>query len=84
MDESGFSLSGSSSTSSSSLVDIDAISSPELSPQVDPTHDNSDLNQCVETLRGIIAAPDDELVRLALAADNDSERALNFYFQNNP
>lgn len=41
----------------------------------------NNLNTCVETIRGIVGdIGDAELMRLALAADNDSARAVNFYF----
>ena len=41
----------------------------------------NNLNTCVETIRGIVSdIGDAELMRLALAADNDSARAVNFYF----
>lgn len=42
------------------------------------------LDTCVETLRDVIGdIGDAALMRLALAADNDSARAVNFYFNEN-
>ena len=43
---------------------------------------NSQVERCIETLRGILgdAVPRRELLRVTLAADCDPNRALNFYF----
>ncbi|XP_073245445.1 uncharacterized protein [Porites lutea] len=43
---------------------------------------NSQVERCIETLRGVLgdAVPRRELLRVTLAADCDPNRALNFYF----
>ena len=43
---------------------------------------NSQVERCIEQLRDVLgdAVPRRELVRVTLAADCDSNRALNFYF----
>ena len=43
---------------------------------------NSQVERCIETLRGILGdtVPRRELLRVTLAADCDTNRALNFYF----
>ena len=44
--------------------------------------DSSQVTSCVETIQDIVGdtIPHDELVRAALAADCDANRALNFLF----
>ena len=44
--------------------------------------DGSRLDDCISQLRDIVGddVPRDELIRVALAADFDSNRALNFFF----
>ncbi|XP_066934739.1 uncharacterized protein [Clytia hemisphaerica] len=45
------------------------------------TGSSNDLEECIETLRHIIVdVGDEDLMRLALMADGDSTRALNFHF----
>ena len=43
---------------------------------------NNQVERCFEVLRGVLgdAVPRRELVRVTVAADCDSNRALNFYF----
>ena len=54
---------------------------PRNAPLLGDGNAVNDLNTCVETVRNIIGdIGDAELMRLALAADNDSARAVNFYF----
>ena len=74
------------SSDSSSLegyVDVRS-SSAEASPRVPFQQNENSLQECMETLRNVIGdePPYEDLMRLALAADNDSSRALNFYFEN--
>ncbi len=44
--------------------------------------DSERLEACISALRDIVGAsvPREELVRVALAADYDANRALNFFF----
>ena len=69
--------------------DDDNTSSSSSTPRIAPIlvggdETGNELNTCVETIRNVIGdIGDAELMRLALAADNDSARALNFYFNEN-
>jgi len=65
------------------FVDVRPLS-VEASPRVPFRQSENSLRECIETLRNVIGsdAPYEELMRLALAADNDCSRALNFYFEN--
>ncbi len=46
------------------------------------THDSSQLETCVSQLRDILGPliEQDQLVRVALAADYDLNRAVNYFF----
>ncbi|XP_013783752.1 uncharacterized protein LOC106467912 [Limulus polyphemus] len=84
------------SSMSSSLLDIEELTSainisgkePEATSdsssveELPLTHDSAQLEACVAQLRDIVgeSVPQEQLVRISLAADYDVNRALNFFF----
>ena len=61
---------------------MDGAEGSEECPLTDRLGGNPRVEQCIEVLSGILgdSVPRRDLVRVALAADCDPNRALNFYF----
>ena len=64
------------------LIDHDTDDSDDDDDDDVMPQGNSQVEHCIETLRGILGdtVPRRELLRVTLAADCDTNRALNFYF----
>lgn len=64
------------------LSQLDSRLTSSSSDEMFPTPDSTQLQDCVEAIQDIVGdtIPHDELVRAALAADCDANRALNFLF----
>ena len=63
-------------------IKLDSGVTSSSSDEMFPSPDSSQLQDCVETLQDIVGdtISHDALVRAALAADCDANRAMNFLF----